>query len=65
MKVVVNFDTCQSNAVCVGLVPEVFEIRDDGFLYLLDENPPAGLKDKLQMAEIDCPTRSISLVEDE
>jgi ferredoxin len=65
MKVVVNFDTCQSNAVCVGLVPEVFEIRDDGFLYLLDENPPVQLKQKLHMAETDCPTRSISLVEDE
>ena len=28
MKVVVNFDLCESNAVCMGIAPEVFEVRD-------------------------------------
>jgi ferredoxin len=65
MKVVVNFDTCESNALCMGILPEVFEVRDDGFLYVLDENPPAELNEKLRMAESSCPTRSISLVADE
>ena len=32
MRVVVDFDECASNAVCMGIVPEVFEVRDDGFL---------------------------------
>jgi ferredoxin len=40
-------------------------VRDDGFLYVLDENPPAELNEKLRMAESSCPTRSISLVADE
>ena len=35
MKVVVDYDACASNAVCMGIVPEVFEVRDDGFLYVL------------------------------
>ena len=39
MKVVVDFDECASNAVCMGILPEVFEVRDDGFLYVLDEHP--------------------------
>ena len=30
--VVVDFDKCVSNAVCMGLAPEVFEVRDDGVL---------------------------------
>ncbi|MGA2037310.1 MAG: ferredoxin, partial [Acidimicrobiales bacterium] len=47
MKVVVNFHTCASNALCMGFVPEVFEVRDDGFLYVLNENPPEELNDKL------------------
>jgi len=38
-RVVVDFDLCQSNAVCMGIAPEVFEVRDDGFLYVLDEHP--------------------------
>ena len=30
MKVVVDYDVCASNAVCMGIAPEVFEVRDDG-----------------------------------
>jgi hypothetical protein len=39
MKVKVDFDLCESNAVCMGILPEVFEVRDDDFLYILDEHP--------------------------
>ena len=35
MKVVVDFDICQSNAVCMEVAPKVFEVRDDGYLYVL------------------------------
>ena len=46
MKVVVDFDECASNAVCMGILPEVFEVRDDGYLYVLDENPPEALREQ-------------------
>lgn len=65
MKVVVDFDVCTSNAVCMGIVPEVFEVRDDGFLYVLDEHPPDSLHDRLRDAVNSCPTGAITLVEDE
>jgi ferredoxin len=65
VKVVVDFDACASNAVCMGIVPEVFEVRDDGFLYVLDEQPPESLRDRLQEAVNSCPTGAITLVEDE
>ena len=29
MRVIVNFNLCESNALCVEDCPEVFEIRDD------------------------------------
>src|SRR5579875_4149650 len=64
VKVVVDFDVCTSNAVCMGIVPEVFEVRDDGFLYVLDEHPPEELLPRLREAETSCPTGAISLVED-
>lgn len=64
MRVVVNFDTCESNAVCMGILPEVFEVRDDGFLYVLDEHPPEALRDRLEEAVLSCPTGSISIAED-
>jgi ferredoxin len=51
--------------VCMGIAPEVFEVRDDGYLYVLDENPPPELMDKVRMAANNCPTGAITLVEDE
>lgn len=65
VKVVVDFDVCTSNAVCMGIAPEVFEVRDDGFLYVLDEHPPGTLRDKLREAENSCPTGAITLAEDD
>ena len=47
MKVVVDFDTCTSNAVCMGILPSVFEVRDDGFLYVLNEHPGEELREKV------------------
>ena len=35
MRIVVDFDKCKSNAVCMGIAPDVFEVRDDGFLRLV------------------------------
>ena len=61
MKVVVNFDLCESNAVCMGIAPEVFEVRDDDFLYVLDENPPEDLRPKVEEAERRCPKQAITL----
>jgi len=64
VRVVVDYDLCQSNALCMGILPEVFEVRDDGFLYVLDEHPDASLRPKLEEAVRTCPTQAISLVDD-
>ena len=61
MKVVVDFDVCASNAVCMGIVPEVFEVRDDGFLYILNENPPEEFRERLHEAVQSCPTGAITI----
>lgn len=41
--------------------PEVFEVRSDGYLYILQEEPPAELADKVNMAADMCPTAAISV----
>lgn len=63
MKVVVDFDLCESNAVCMGIVPEVFEVREDDFLYILDENPPEALRPRVEEAVRSCPKAAISLID--
>ena len=62
-KVVVDFDLCESNAICMGIVPEVFEVRDDNFLYVLEENPPDDLRAKVDQAVRQCPKQAISVDE--
>jgi ferredoxin len=62
-KVVVDFDLCESNAVCMGIAPEVFEVRDDDFLYILQEEPPDELRPKVEEAVTRCPKQAISIDE--
>jgi ferredoxin len=63
MKVNVDFDLCTSNAVCMGIAPEVFEVRDDGFLYVIDENPGPEFDERLRLAVASCPNGAITLGE--
>jgi ferredoxin len=61
MRVVVDFDVCQSNGLCMAEAPEVFELRDDGFLYVLDEEPGEELRAKVEMAARACPVQAITV----
>jgi ferredoxin len=63
MKVNVDFDLCTSNAVCMGIAPEVFEVRDDGFLYVLNEDPGPEFDERLRLAVASCPNGAITLGE--
>ena len=46
MKIVVDYDECEANAVCVGILPEVFEVDDDDNLHLHEEYPADDKLDK-------------------
>jgi ferredoxin len=61
MRVVVNFDICESNALCVAEAPEVFEVNDDDILVVLDADPPPALRAKVEAAVHMCPKQAISL----
>jgi ferredoxin len=61
MKLFVDFDTCDGNAVCMSICPEVFELGDDGYLHLLQEEPGEDLREKLKGAEVSCPTQAITI----
>ena len=64
MKVVVDFDKCESNAVCMGIAPDIFEVRDDNFLYVLNEHPPEARRADVEEAVRFCPTGAISVEAD-
>jgi len=61
MKIVVDFDVCESNAVCMGIAPDIFEVRDDDFLYVLNENPDESMRAKVEEAARRCPKQAITI----
>ncbi len=61
MKITVDFDRCQSNALCMSAAPEVFEVRDDGFLYVLIEEPGEEHRANVAEAAMLCPTQAITV----
>ena len=64
MRVAVDRDLCESNAVCMRLVPEVFQVRDDDRLCLKTERPPDALRKRVDEAVRRCPKQALSIVED-
>lgn len=61
MKVIVDMKACMSNALCVMAAPEVFEVREDGLLYILNEKPPEELRAKVVEAARLCPCQAITI----
>lgn len=62
-KIIVDYDVCASTGSCMQFCPEVFEVRSDGFLYVLDEQPPESLRSAVEQAADMCPTAAISVTE--
>jgi ferredoxin len=61
MRVVVDWDLCESNGLCVAAAPEVFELQPDDTLLILQESPQESLRAKVLDAVRACPKQAISL----
>ena len=63
MRVEVDRDACEANAVCAGLVPAVFAINDDDNLQILEGEIPAQLEQQVRHAVSSCPKLALRIVE--
>ncbi len=64
MKIVVDYDLCEANAVCMTKAPEVFKVDDEDNLHILIESPPEALRAKVEEAVRLCPRQALSLAQD-
>lgn len=64
MKVTVDFDLCESNALCEGLAPDVFELDDQDYLHVKKENIDEEDVTAVRRAVAACPRAAITLTED-
>lgn len=61
MRIKADFDLCESNAICVGMAPEFFDLDDDDYLVILSEDVPEDRVDELRQVVASCPKSALSL----
>ncbi|GAA3701309.1 ferredoxin [Gordonia sp. DT218] len=61
MRIKADFDLCESNAVCVGMAPDVFDLDDDDYLVILNEEVPAEREEEMRQVVASCPKSALSL----
>jgi ferredoxin len=64
MRVVVDLELCEGNAVCSNVAPEVFVVGDDDRAHLLIEQPPESLREQVLTAIRRCPRQALALEDD-
>jgi ferredoxin len=62
MRIHVDYDLCEGNAVCVRTAPEIFRVDDTDKLHILVASPATEQMDKVQAAVRRCPRRALSLI---
>ena len=64
MKVTVDPDLCEANALCVAAAPEVFDLIDDGVVDILLPEPPPEMESAVAEAVIACPKQALRILTD-
>ena len=64
MRIKADFDLCESNAICVGMAPDFFDLDDNDYLVLLQEDIPAERVEELRQVAANCPKSALTVVED-
>jgi ferredoxin len=64
MKVTVDPDVCEANALCVAEAPEVFDLSDDEVVDLLLPEPPREMESAVTDAVTACPKQALRIVAD-
>ena len=59
MRVEVDRDRCEGNAVCVGIAPELFELDDEDYAIVTADPIPADQEALAEQAIAECPRAAL------
>jgi ferredoxin len=62
-KVEVDFGLCESNGVCMGIIPEVFHLDEEDYLHILQDEVTAENEQQINEAVRQCPRQAIAVVD--
>ena len=60
IRPVIEQDLCIGCGMCETICPEVFELRDDGLAYVINEEPVEDLYPAIEESMEACPTECIT-----
>jgi ferredoxin len=63
MKIEVDWGLCESNGVCMGVIPEVFQLGDDDMLTVLQPEVTPENEALVLEAVRQCPRQAISITQ--
>ena len=63
MRVSVDHALCEANGLCVGILPEVFDLDDDELLQVREGALAADEEGRARLAVTTCPKRALAIRE--
>jgi ferredoxin len=63
MKIEVDFGLCEANAICMGIIPEVFQVDEQDYLHVLSDEVTPENETQIRDAVRQCPRQAISIVD--
>jgi ferredoxin len=63
VRIEVDFGLCEANAICVGIIPEVFDLNDDDELNVLVPEVTPENEAAVRDAVRQCPRQAIEIVD--
>jgi ferredoxin len=60
VRVIVDRDRCEGNAVCLGIAPDLFDLDDDDYAVLTADPIPADQEQLAEQAIAECPRAALA-----
>jgi ferredoxin len=59
VRVEVDRDRCEGNAVCLGIAPDIFDLDDEDYAVVKTDPIPADQEDLAEQAIAECPRAAL------
>ncbi len=59
VRVIVDHDRCEGNAVCLGIAPDIFELDDEDYAVVKTDPIPADREELAEQAILECPRAAL------
>ena len=60
MRVIVDHDRCEGNAVCLGIAPDIFDLDDEDYAVVKADPIPADHEAAAEQAIAECPRAALT-----